>query len=342
MIHSNRHRFSMGIKSLTQLIKKTSPNAIQHVGLYTFKDKRVAIDTSIFLYKSLINVRYKGDYLRNKDGKVVSHIQGIYTKTIQYLSLGITPIYIFDGKPPTEKSHCIQERNKKAQECKEKMELTESKAEKQCLEKGSIRMTKEYIDDLKQLFTLMGVSYIHPNGEAEAYAAELCRIGYVDAVITEDMDTLAYGCPTLIRSCIDKSMKRPDIVSVFSIEKILADFNMDMNQFVDTCILCGCDYCPTIPKVGSVRAYQHIKDHGSIDAFIQSGKCEIPEEFKEKYLPARNIFYIFRDKIIVDDIQIHSSSYDSDGLYVYLVHGCSMSDKRVQTSLKKIRRFVNE
>ena len=57
----------MGIKSLTQLIKKNSPNSIQHVGLYTMKDKRIAIDTSIFLYKSLINIRYKGDYLRNKD-----------------------------------------------------------------------------------------------------------------------------------------------------------------------------------------------------------------------------------------------------------------------------------
>tara|TARA_B100000745_G_scaffold272287_1_gene200111 strand:+ start:51 stop:1046 length:996 start_codon:yes stop_codon:yes gene_type:complete len=326
----------MGIKSLTQLIKKTSPAGIQHVGLYTFKDKRVAIDTSIFLYKSLMNVRYKGDYLRNKEGKVVSHIQGIYTKTIQYLSMGITPIYIFDGKPPTEKSHCIQERNKKAQVCKAKMELTESKEEKQSLEKGTIRMTKEYIDDLKHLFTLMGVSYIHPDGEAEAYAAELCRIGYVDAVITEDMDTLAYGCPTLIRNCIDKQLKRPDIITVFSMDKILSDFEMNMNQFVDMCILCGCDYCPTIPKIGSVRAYQQIKEHESIEKFIEASKCEITEEFKGKYVPARNIFNIFRDKINVNTMQIYSSNYDSAALYAYLVHGCSMSEKRVQNALKKI------
>ena len=326
----------MGIKSLTQLIKKTSPDSIQHVGLYTFKDKRVAIDTSIFLYKSLMNVRHKGDYLRNKDGKVVSHIQGLYTKTVQYLSMGITPIYIFDGKPPTEKSHCIQERNKKAQECKAKMELTESTEEKKSLEKGTIRMTKEYIDDLKQLFTLMGVSYIHPDGEAEAYAAELCRIGYVDAVITEDMDPLAYGCPTLIRNCIDKKLKRPDIVTVFSMDKILSDFKMDMNQFIDMCILCGCDYCPTIPKIGSVRAYQHIKEHESIEKFIETSKCEVSEEFKEKYLPARNVFNIFRDKLDIETIDIYSSSYDSAALYSYLVHGCSMSEKRVQNALKKI------
>ena len=100
------------------------------------KDKRVAIDTSIFLYKSLMNVRTKGDYLRNKDGKVVSHIQGLYYKTNQLLSVGITPIYIFDGKPPQEKSECIKERVKKANECKAKMEATTNEAEKKQLEKG--------------------------------------------------------------------------------------------------------------------------------------------------------------------------------------------------------------
>ena len=45
----------MGIKSLTYLIKEKSPDAIQSVSLYTLKDKRVAIDTSIFLYKSFCN-----------------------------------------------------------------------------------------------------------------------------------------------------------------------------------------------------------------------------------------------------------------------------------------------
>ena len=180
----------MGIKGLTQLIKKNSPDSIQHEGLYKMKDKRIAIDTSIFLYKSLMNVRSKGDYLRNNDGKVVSHIQGLYYKTNQLLKFGITPIYIFDGKPPQEKQDCIKARIKKVEECKEKMENTTNPEEKKSLEKGTIRIKKEYIEDLKHMFSLMGVSYIHADGEAEAYASELCRLGFVDAVMTEDMDTL--------------------------------------------------------------------------------------------------------------------------------------------------------
>ena len=147
---------------------------------------------------------------KGNNDKIVSHIIGLYYKTIQYLSLGITPIYIFDGKPPKEKNNCIQERNKKARDSKEKMKETTDKNEIQKLEKSSIRITKDHIDDLKILFNLMGVSYIHPDGEAEAYAGELCRIGYVDAVITEDMDTLVYETPLMVRSCIDKSIKNND------------------------------------------------------------------------------------------------------------------------------------
>ena len=49
----------MGIKGLTSLIKKQSPNSIETISLYTLSGKKVAIDTSIFLYKSLANVRHK-------------------------------------------------------------------------------------------------------------------------------------------------------------------------------------------------------------------------------------------------------------------------------------------
>ena len=42
------------------------------------------------------------------------------------------------------------------------------------------------VNDVKRLLNLMGISYIHPDvGEGEAYASELCRMGYVDYVLTE-------------------------------------------------------------------------------------------------------------------------------------------------------------
>jgi len=163
----------MGIRSLTSLIKQKSPKSIQTTALYSLSGKKVAIDTSIFLYKSLSNCRHNGEYLKNKDGKVVSHIVGIFYKTIQYLAVGIVPIYIFDGKPPPEKKDVLIERSKKAAASKLLAQTTDNPEEALKHEKGSIRVKKHHIDDIKELFDLMGVSYIHPDGEAEAYASEL-------------------------------------------------------------------------------------------------------------------------------------------------------------------------
>jgi flap endonuclease-1 len=327
----------MGIKGLTNLIRENSPNSIKHEGLYTLKDKKLAIDTSIFLYKSLTNVRYKGDYLRNGHGKPVSHIVGILNKTVKFLSLGITPIYIFDGKPPDEKRECLDERNRKSKECIQKMENATGK-EKLDLEKASVRITKNHIEDLKHLFHLMGVSYIQVDGEAESYAAEMCRMGLVDAVVTEDMDTLVYGCPIVIRDCIDRTIKRPDVITTFNYQQILTDMGLTPDQFSDMCILCGCDYCPTIPKIGTKRAYQHIKQFGTIEKIIETHRFDVSEQFLKRYVRSRDLFKIFREKIDPKEYPIVESSLKSEELYSYLVSDCSMSTTKVQNALKRITR----
>ena len=325
----------MGIKSLTSLIKSKSPNAIQTVSLYTLKEKKVAIDTNIFLYKSLANVRSNGDYLRNKEGKVVSHIVGMFNNAVKYLSLGIKPIYVFDGKPPIEKKEVLDERKKKADESKELSEKSLTVEDKLKHEKNSIRVKSYHINDIKYLFNLMGISYIHPDGEAEAYASELCRIGYVDYVVTEDMDSLVFGCPKMIRTCLDKSIKRRDVVSIINLETILKEFNMNMEEFTDMCILCGCDYCPTIPGVGTVRSYNHIRNYKSIEKLIESGKCNIPEDFLKRYSLSRDLFNIFKNKIDISDMNMESSDYNKNKLFDFLTKECNMNEKRLSKTLEK-------
>ncbi len=40
---------------------------------------------------------------------------------------------------------------------------------------------------------------------------------------------------------------------------------LSMEQFVDFCILCGCDYVNNIRGIGPVKALQLIQKHGSIE-----------------------------------------------------------------------------
>ena len=65
-----------------------------------------------------MNVRHDGKYLTNDDYKVTSHISGLFYKNINLLSNNITPIYIFDGKPPDEKYEVIKLRQERAKVAK--------------------------------------------------------------------------------------------------------------------------------------------------------------------------------------------------------------------------------
>ncbi len=328
----------MGIKGLTTLIKTSASSAIKTQNLHHLTGKKVAIDASLFMYKMLINMRTSNQaYLTSNNGKVVSHITGIFYKTANYLALNITPIYVFDGKPPSNKGDTIKARQERVATSKLAMEQATSEEDKNNLEKQTIRLTKEHVDDIKQLLELMGVSYVQAHGEAEAYASEMCRKGMVDYVVTEDMDTLAFGCPRMIRTCLDKSIKRKDIISIIDLDAVLQGFELTYDEFVDLCILCGCDYCENIPRVGNKTAYTLIKKHRSIESILPAVK-NIPDDYETKYKESRDLFKMYHDKLDLQQLSIHHSNWDLEKLYTFLVNDCSMGEKRVQNTFKKMKQ----
>ena len=106
----------MGIKSLTQTIKKHSPEAITHENLYKLSGKKVAVDASLILYQQLLNTPR---VFRNKDGKITNHLTGVFYKIMNYIALNIELIFVFDGKPPENKKECIENRKANVQKLKE-------------------------------------------------------------------------------------------------------------------------------------------------------------------------------------------------------------------------------
>lgn len=50
---------------------------------------------------------------------------------------------------------------------------------------------------------------------------------------------------------------------------ILQELELDMDKFIDLCIMCGCDYANNIRGIGAVRALSLIKQHGSIEAAVK-------------------------------------------------------------------------
>lgn len=331
----------MGIKSLTNTIKKEAPESITHENLYRLSGKKVAVDASLIIYQNLLNIGNR-PLFKNSKGKITNHLSGLFYKIVNYLSLNIELIFIFDGRPPSIKSDTIKDRKNKSDNAKEKMNNSSTQEDKDKYEKAAVRLTKEMIDDVKKLLNLLGVSYIHPNvGEGEAYAAELCRIGYVDYVLTEDMDTIVYGCPKLITNCKDKTIKRKDIISIFDYEKIISGLSITHDQFIEFCVLCGCDYCDSVPKIGNVSALKLIKQYGTVEEIIKNTKYAFPENYLDLFNQSKAIFYLWKDKIDVDKLEINKSQKNMAELIQFLVGEIEMNETKVQNGIKKIMNIHN-
>uniref|UniRef100_A0A6C0D0N4 XPG N-terminal domain-containing protein n=1 Tax=viral metagenome TaxID=1070528 RepID=A0A6C0D0N4_9ZZZZ len=328
----------MGIKGLTQLLKKHSPQCYEHTKLFKLSGEKVAIDASLFIYQSLLVYRNNNDFIRNNNGKNISHIIGILNKTVTYLSYNITPIYIFDGIPPDEKNEVIQERKDRSNNAMEKINngnLKDNIIEK--YNKQSIRLNKEIINDIKLLLHNMGVSYIESNGEAEALASELCNQGFVKYVISEDMDCLPFGACNLVRNCIDKSVKMTDSITIFNLEKTINLLGLTNEQFIELCVLCGCDYCKNIPRIGSITSYKIIKKYGSIEEYLKTPNIKnIPEDYDKKYKAAIKLFNIYKN-IDISKIDIKSNNIDISILINYLMNVCDFNQYKTNRIINKIQ-----
>ena len=161
-------------------------------------------------------------------------------------------------------------------------------------------------------------------------------MGVVDYVLTEDMDTMAYGCPKLIRNCVDRELRRKDIVSIFDYQKVIDGLNLNHDKFIDFCVLCGCDYCPTVPKVGNITALKLIKKYSTIEELVQSTNYQYPEGYLKMFTCAKENFMLYYDKINMDNIKIYTSEKDITELEKYLIHQIGMNHNRVSNSLKKL------
>lgn len=277
----------MGIKELNPFLQKNT-NCVEEWDLCCLKDKKVAIDTSIYLYK----------YLYGNGNYIDKFIQQIYRLRLNK----ITPIYIFDGKPSNEKMMEIENRvqkKKNNQQVIESLKLKydeqedqniKNQLEKDIKKKQSkiINVTRKHITDLKYMFDVLNIKYIQSKCEADIICSQLYKNGKVDMVLSDDMDLLVSGTGLLLRGFSVNSNN----IMVYNINNILKSLEMSYDQWVDFCILCGCDYVKRIKKMGILTSYKLIKKHGNIETVLDNigDKYHMHDGYLESCINARRLF----------------------------------------------------
>lgn len=330
----------MGIKGLNGIIMENAPLAIRKNDIKSFFGRKVAIDASMSLYQFLIAVRQTdGTQLLNDNGETTSHLMGIFYRTLRMIDNGIKPVYVFDGKPPDLKKHELDKRKDRRKETEEKLKEAQDQAEKIKQERRLVRVTPEHNKEAQVLLKLMGIPFVVAPSEAEAQCAELAKGGKVYAAASEDMDTLCYRTPFLLRHLTFSEAKKEPVQEVDT-EKVLESLNLTIEQFIDLGLLLGCDYIESIRGIGPVTALKLIKEHGSLEAiikYIEEGntKWNVPEDWN--YQGARDLF-LHPDVIPSKELDLKWSPPDEEGLMKYLCDEKLFNEDRVKSGITRLKK----
>ena len=337
----------MGIEGLSKLIAEKAGKGIQKRNMESLFGRTIAIDASCFLYQFLIAMKgFREGHLidpTNAEGEVTSHLLGLWNRTVRMVSEGIRPIYVFDGPPPEPKSGEISRRQQRASDAASQLEFAAQKRDDRLMErlsKRTVRVSRQQTEECKKLVRLMGLPLVEAPQEAEAQCAALVLHGQAWAVGTEDMDALTFNAPRVLRhlSYSPAAGLMGGIIE-YDMKEILDALNFSREQFVDLCILLGCDYTGKIPGVGPVRALEGIRQHGSIEKFLAhldtSRHAWTPELFN--YEVARDLF---RHPVVrrPEEIKLEFSFPDEQGLLKFLVEEKLFSEERVLRGYDQLRK----
>lgn len=295
----------MGIKKIHNILKKYSKNSYKEVHLSKYSLKRVAIDVSLYLFKS--KARAKSRYQDNQWPCEFMYLICCLRKN------NIHPVFIYDTKAPVEKKEEREKRAEKRQNQRDRITVIQASLDKY-IQNGEIddilreindklrsedlthksnrllktddgkkninvidvKAIEDKIKKLKsqiievsdkdfktteEIFKLFDVPYFFAPGEAEAYCCYLNLHGYVDAVLSEDTDVLAYGCT----SFLTKLDTVKETVIEINREELVKDLGLTPESFLDFCILCGTDYNVNVKGLGPEKSFKLIQDYKSIE-----------------------------------------------------------------------------
>ncbi|KAK8384335.1 hypothetical protein O3P69_009252 [Scylla paramamosain] len=333
----------MGILGLSKLIADVAPSAVKENEIKNFFGRKVAVDASMSLYQFLVAVRQEGQMLTTADGETTSHLMGFFYRTIRMVENGIKPVYVFDGKPPTMKGGELAKRKERREEAQKALEKAEEAGNAEDVEKFSrrlVKVTKTHTEEAKTLLRLMGIPYVEAPCEAEAQCAALAKAGKVYGVATEDMDALTFGTPILLRHMtFSEARKMP--IKEFHLSRVLEGLELKQEEFIDMCILLGCDYCDSIKGVGPKRAIELIRSHKSLESVVKQldpKKYPVPEDWP--FAEARNLFI---EPEVTDpaDIELKWSEPQEEKLVEFMCEEKGFSEERIRNGIKKLTKARN-
>lgn len=265
------------------------------------RGKIVCVDAFNTLYQFLSTIRQPdGTQLMDKQGRVTSHLSGLFYRNINLLQEGLRLVYVFDGKAPDLKFATNKMRQDAKDEARQKYELARDREDIALMGKYAKQfttLTGQMIQESKELLAAMGIGVMQAPGEGEAEAAFIAKKGAF-AVASQDYDSLLFGAPRLIQN-LTLSRKRKTASGVvyispemIELEKVLNTLQINHDQLICIGILAGSDYNPGgIRGIGQKKALQLVRQHKQPALIFDAVKSKL--EVQGNNFDWREIYELF-------------------------------------------------
>lgn len=287
--------------------------------------RKIAIDAMNSLYQFLATIRQPdGTPLMDQNGKITSHLSGLFYRTIRVCENGVKPIYVFDGKPPELKGRELEERKERKIKAEEKWRDAKERGDLEEAKKYASmtsRFTEEMRQDSKDLLEAMGIPLIQAPSEGEAQCAHMCLKGDVYATGSQDYDSLLAGSPVLIKNM---TMQEKFQLERIDLEENLKNLGLTREQLVDLALLMGTDFNAGVRGIGPKKGYKIVKD-GRMGQY--------KEALGEKYEMLRELF--LRPQV-TEKYELKWEKPDGPKIMKILVDGHGFSDMRIDRGVKRL------
>ena len=330
--YHHRHEFEDGDELGCNLRDLVSTEKIE---LSDLSGQRIAVDVFLNAYQFITSMTGNDGLPLSYNGKPVAHLMGFLDRASMMISEGIDPVFIFDGTPNDLKRATLDGRRERKIEASELWQAAVDSGDLQAAKKlgpQTAEFNREMVRESKELFDLMGVSWLEAPMEAEGAAAVRCSRSEVSAVASQDWDTLLYGAPVMIRNLTSHGTRR--FGRVLQAEKIvlsemLSSHGITREQLVDLGIMVGTDFHPGIRGIGPKTGLKLMKEHGTMEAVAEAKGFEVPDNLG-------SIRELFLDHPTGGSPIPPSKKAAEEGLRSFLQEERGFSDRRMKRALDRL------
>ena len=304
-------------------------------------EKAIAVDAFLWLHQFLSIIRQPdGTPLKDSQGRVTSHLSGIFYRTAKLIENGIKLVYVFDGPTIGFKKSTVEER----QALKDQAEIRWQGAlsigdEKEARKAAQMtsHLTGEMIEQSKALLNFMGVPIVQAPSEGEAQCAYLCQKDLVYGVSSQDSDSLLFNSPRLIRNLSitgKRKLPRQDTYieikpELIELADVLKELGITREQLIIIGLLVGTDYNPGIKGYGPKKALEIVKKEKTLDKVLKN----IEWNFET---PAKEIYDFYLNPPIEKNVKIEPIQPQPDKILNFMVDEFEFSQERVEKVIKTL------